>query len=115
MKQRMGERDGTHANRTAITSLQVMVKALAGGPSTQRTYPTPRTPSETGGGIGLDGGQRARAMDGYQPELGSAGQLNPAWVEWLMGWPIGFTALEPLATDRFQRWLRLHGCSSEGR
>lgn len=26
MKQRMGERDGTHANRTAITSLNVKVK-----------------------------------------------------------------------------------------
>ncbi|MFA5187090.1 MAG: hypothetical protein WC551_11460 [Patescibacteria group bacterium] len=25
-----------------------------------------------------------------------AGSLNPAWVEWLMGWPIGWTSLEPL-------------------
>jgi len=24
------------------------------------------------------------------------GQLNPDWVEWLMGWPIGWTSLEPL-------------------
>ncbi len=24
------------------------------------------------------------------------GQLNPMWVEWLMGFPIGWTALEPL-------------------
>jgi hypothetical protein len=31
MKQRMGERDGTGANRTAITSLQVMTKAIALG------------------------------------------------------------------------------------
>ena len=22
------------------------------------------------------------------------GQLNPQWVEWLMGWPIGHTELE---------------------
>jgi hypothetical protein len=26
------------------------------------------------------------------------GQLNPEWVEWLMGYPIGWTALEPSAT-----------------
>lgn len=39
------------------------------------------------------------------------GQLNPNWVEWLMGWPIGWTALEPLATDRFQQWLDAHGAS----
>ncbi len=28
------------------------------------------------------------------------GSLNPAWVEWLMGWPIGWTDLKPLATDK---------------
>jgi hypothetical protein len=33
MKHRMGERDGTHANRTAITSLQVRIKADEGGGS----------------------------------------------------------------------------------
>jgi hypothetical protein len=37
------------------------------------------------------------------------GSLNPYWVEWLMGWPIGWTDCEPLATDRFRLWLRLHG------
>jgi hypothetical protein len=36
------------------------------------------------------------------------GHLNPEWVEWLMGWPIGWTDLRPLATDRFQSWLREH-------
>lgn len=36
------------------------------------------------------------------------GQLNPEWVEWLMGWPIGHTALKPLETDRYREWLRQH-------
>ena len=40
------------------------------------------------------------------------GPLNPAWVEWLMGWPIGWAGLEPLATVRFLQWLRLHGIQS---
>lgn len=31
---------------------------------------------------------------------GETGQLNPTWVEWLMGWPQGWTDLRPLATDR---------------
>ena len=40
------------------------------------------------------------------------GKLNPQWVEWLMGWPIGWTDLQPLGTDKFQAWLRSHGgCS----
>jgi len=37
------------------------------------------------------------------------GGLSLDLREWLMGWPIGWTALEPLATDRYQQWLRLHG------
>jgi hypothetical protein len=37
------------------------------------------------------------------------GQLNPNWVEWLMGWPIGWTDLKPLETDKFRLWLRSHG------
>ncbi len=30
-------------------------------------------------------------------------------VELLMGWPIGWTALRPLATDRFRTWRRSRG------
>ena len=41
------------------------------------------------------------------------GKLNPTWVEWLMGWPIGHTDCEPLETDKFLRWLRSHGVRSE--
>jgi hypothetical protein len=35
--------------------------------------------------------------------------MNPDWVEWLMGWPIGWTALQPLAMDRFLEWQQQHG------
>lgn len=42
-------------------------------------------------------------------ELGAGGRLNPQWVEWLMGWPIGWTDLQPLETDRFREWLAQHG------
>jgi len=37
------------------------------------------------------------------------GKLNAAWVEWLMGWPIGATGLDALGTDKYRLWLRLHG------
>ena len=37
------------------------------------------------------------------------GQLNPTWVEWLMGWPLGWTDSSASATDRCQQWQRLHG------
>lgn len=35
-------------------------------------------------------------------------RLNPAWVEWLMGWPIGHTELKPLETDKFREWQQQH-------
>lgn len=41
----------------------------------------------------------------------AGGKLNPPWVEWLMGWPIGWTDCEPLETGRCQQWLRSHGLS----
>jgi hypothetical protein len=46
--------------------------------------------------------QRGRAQE-------SGGALNPTWVEWLMGWPLGWTDLRPLGMDRFQRWRCSHG------
>ncbi len=45
------------------------------------------------------GGQETRQM----------GALNPSWVAWLMGWPIGWTDCAASATDKFRQWLRLHG------
>jgi hypothetical protein len=47
---------------------------------------------------------------GHALPLSSAigGQLNPPWVEWLMGWPIGWTDLKPLETDRFHKWPNSH-------
>lgn len=37
------------------------------------------------------------------------GSPAPSNFEWLMGWPAGWTALQPLATDRFRAWLQRHG------
>jgi len=32
------------------------------------------------------------------------GRLNPAWVEWLMCFPIGWTSLEPMPAERMAEW-----------
>jgi hypothetical protein len=34
---------------------------------------------------------------------------NPECSESVMGWPLGWTELKPLATDRFQQWCNSHG------
>jgi hypothetical protein len=38
----------------------------------------------------------------------TGGHLNPTWVEWLIGWPLGWTDLKPLGTGRFQLWQQQH-------
>jgi DNA (cytosine-5)-methyltransferase 1 len=37
------------------------------------------------------------------------GKLNPTWVEWLMGWPIGWTDLKPSEMDKSLYALQQHG------
>jgi hypothetical protein len=60
-------------------------------------------------------GQQVRLPTAVTPEGGKGGQLNPEWVEWLMGWPIGWTELKPLAMDKFQEWQQQHSPSCQPR
>jgi hypothetical protein len=39
----------------------------------------------------------------------NGGSLNPTWVEWLMGWPLGWTDLKPLVTDKSHCVPQQHG------
>jgi len=52
----------------------------------------------------------ARELDGVSP-LGNGG-LNPTWVEWLMGFPSGWTALEPSATPSSRKSSKKSGGQS---
>ena len=61
-----------------------------------KMWPTPSANNQSGGVTGLNGGSGARAklhaMVGRDEGLKmSGGQLNPQWVEALMGYPIGWT------------------------
>jgi hypothetical protein len=68
MKLRMGERDGTHSNRTAITDLQVMAKAFG------------------------------TTTSGSPDQMGNRGALNPQFPCWLMGYPTEWDACAPTVT-----------------
>lgn len=52
---------------------------------------------------------QAKLYPGHSTQPTEPGPLNPAWVEWLMGWPIGWTDLRPLEMDKYRQWLRSHG------
>ena len=68
-------------------------------------WPTPRA-SDYKGSTSAEAMGKAAAR-GFNPNLPEAtaasvggGKLNPTWVEWLMGWPLGWTDLKPLVTDK---------------
>jgi hypothetical protein len=81
----------------------------------ERFWPTPRATDGTKGGPNQRGSKGDLMLpSAVAQSTSAAGRLNPEWVEWLMGWPIGLTDLKPLATDRFQEWRQQHSiCSHE--
>lgn len=48
--------------------------------------------------------KRDRLPDAVKSNL-TTGRLNPTWVEWLMGFPEGWTDLKCLGMDGFRKWL----------
>jgi len=60
-----------------------------------------------------DGKSRTDQLPRRMYAEGYGGKVNPEWVEWVMGMPIGWTGLKPLETHRFREWLELLGCYLE--
>lgn len=79
-----------------------------GGPDLQtaaQMYPTPTTGAGLCGGTGNYQQLKALEASGQITEeerrsmaAGNGGQLNPTWVEWLMGFPLGWTDLSASET-----------------
>jgi hypothetical protein len=73
------------------------------------------TPSASEDAAGTPNGKMQKMLGndprirGTTPEEWGRGTLNPSWVEWLMGWPLGWTDLKPLEMVKFQSWLQQHG------
>lgn len=65
-----------------------------------RMFPTPTATMHKGSSPAAltrkDGQDRSRdRLDHFLQSLEGSGQLNPTWVEWLMGFPTGHTDLQP--------------------
>ena len=120
-----GQRGGTITENMTGVSLAQMVKTPArwptpttrdrgsdapnrtGGPSLAvavKTWPTPVACMSKGSSPASlarkDGQDRSGDRLDHAVMATNGGHLNPTWVEWLMGWPLGWTDLKPLETDR---------------
>lgn len=71
-----------------------------------KKYPTPTASASASKGsspaslVRKNGKSRVKDRLDHTVMASNGGQLNPTWVEWLMGWPLGWTDLKGLATDR---------------
>ncbi|WP_256658079.1 hypothetical protein [Pseudomonas sp. D(2018)] len=52
-------------------------------------------------------------LDYWVERDGLRGRLNPIFVEWVMGWPPGWTDLQPLEMDKFREWQQQHSPISQ--
>ena len=74
-----------------------------------RLWPTPSSGGESGGPHGIRGGSWAKAklvenVGEAEAVAMSGGQLSATWVCWLMGLPLGWDSLEPLAEGAYEEW-----------
>lgn len=73
-----------------------------------KQYPTPNASNGTGACSHGGGGYNLQTVikQGGHNDTKTLpqGQLNPDWVEWLMGWPIGWTSLEPITELQWLDW-----------
>jgi hypothetical protein len=96
---------GTSARRTSGTECGSWPTPTTQGNDLLPT-PTAKSYGYNQGGSAGRTGPRRYSLD----HLAKGHGLDPIPLrEWMMGWPIGWTALAPLETDRFPRWLRSHG------
>jgi DNA (cytosine-5)-methyltransferase 1 len=76
----------------------------------QVNWPTPRTKGMCGGSGSWDLlNKNTTKEEARQMGAGNGGKLNPMWVEWLMGWPLGWTDLKPLETGKSHCVQQPHG------
>lgn len=76
-----------------------------------KTFPSPVASGKLNGGTRdfrmlrdlMDAGKITDA-ERRSMSAGNGGQLNPSWVCWLMGWPIGWTSLDPLNDILWLDW-----------
>ena len=70
----------------------------------KKKFPTPNAQDHKAGMSNAPGRQQSSLPRTIAIELGTtqkeSGGLNPMWVEWLMGWPLGWTDLKPLEMDK---------------
>jgi hypothetical protein len=97
------QRDG-RKNRVALSNLREAVH----DPNYAKLLPTPRASDFKGSGPRGSKSHRHMEDRAYlcaTVATEQSGMLNPDWIEWLMGYPVGFTDSKPLEMPSPPRWF----------
>ena len=70
----------------------------------KRMWPTPTAHNAKEGAFPSEHNRNTPTLSAQ-----AGGSLNPPWVEWLMGWPLGWTDLKPLETGKSRSAPQQHG------
>jgi hypothetical protein len=80
-------------------------------PAEMARFSTPKSRSESGVSRKPGTGGKCLQEEAGKSVGANTGMLNPMWVEWLMGWPLGWTDLSQLEMVKYQQWCERHGTS----
>jgi len=72
-------------------------------PGQVKMWPTPCANEDA---AGTPDGKMQRMLGNHPDVRGdcTGGSLSPDWVEWLMGWPVGWTAIDPPVPPHMIGW-----------
>ena len=102
----MREATKSRPNRSKPSNLRDQVSNMGKWPT-----PVTRDYKDTGTKESMTRALNKRDSPGLALLVGAetGGKLNPTWVEWLMGWSLGWTDLKPLVTDKCHCVQQQHG------
>jgi hypothetical protein len=66
-------------------------------------FPTP-TADDSSNATRASGDYQSLTRCVQQTPQAAGGTLNPTWVEWLMGWPLGWTSTQPMPQATWDAW-----------
>jgi len=89
--------------RNSVTGTQVNLAQVANAVSGKNELPTPTAVN----GLRSDASSEHFPGKWQSPGHPEYGELNPEWVEWIMGWPIGWTSLAPMTHEAFDMWFAM--------
>jgi hypothetical protein len=107
-------RNGSYVRTSLTTGVRFGAKLSDAVNLEMKKFPTPKLSDYKDRGNMSNPSIQRRAAKGKQMDLSmvahpTSGQLNPTWVEWLMGFPLEWTELKPLEMHKSHFVPQQHG------